>query len=111
MVRYDMYMGKFKGKYAISDFYGMQVLTCPNGIIGRSLSNPKYLTVSLTNIRTPDIVSKVYTALGNGFDILFDDYTVCVLSFPESQIDKVAKVLKISKRGISSTVDFEKSCA
>ena len=102
MVKYDVYMNKFKGKYAISDYYGLAVLTCPNGIIGRSLSNPKHLSCSMSNIDSAAIIVKVYEVLGNDLVVLKDLCTKVTFTFPESQLDKVAKVLRISKRGISS---------
>jgi hypothetical protein len=110
MVKFDVYMLKFKGKYAISDFYGMRVLSCPNGVIGWSLSNPKHLCATFKNCYPPKIICDVYPILGHDINLITCTPTRLVFSFPEFYLDKLAKVLKISKRGVSSLPVLVKSC-
>ncbi len=106
MVNRNVFMSKFKGKFALSDFFGMQVLTFSGGIIARSLSNPKHLSISyVSDYAHPDserVLTAAYEVLGSDLHLLNINPWQLSFTFPEGSLDRLAKSLRSSKRGIIS---------
>ncbi len=104
---YMNYMLKFKGIAQVSWDEDLQLFVCRssfNGIIARSLSNPKHLscTFYLHDADVPMVISRAYEVLGYDMCLLRSSPWKCSFSFPEHYFKKLIGPLKIYKSRVSS---------